>query len=1134
MAKYLVQHRRGTAAQWSEKNTIIPREGEIVIEIDEANSLHKLKIGDGVHTYAELAYLMAGDEIITQVLAQAKPRVVTVELTSTWTQGDDNKYNQILTLDGITEHSRLDLQPTADMLAEFKQLGLVFVTENNGGVITVYSVGNMPLKAYTMQATIIETECDGQNTPVIGIPVGSPATQPDWNQSDENSVGFIKNKPTLGDLATKDKVAKTDLATDVQTSLGKADSALQSYTETDPTVPEWAKEATKPKYTADEVGAVSYTAQTLTEEQKAQARTNIGAGASAFSGSYDDLTNKPTIPTSLSDLSDDVTHRTVSDSEKATWNAKSTFTGSYNDLTDIPSTFEPATHTHNYIPTEQKGASGGVAELDATGKVPSAQLPSYVDDVIEYSGLSSFPATGETGKIYVATSTNITYRWSGSSYVAIGSDLALGETSSTAYYGDKGKIAYEHSQSTGNPHGLTASDIGLGNVDNVKQYSVSNPPPYPVTKVNNKTGDVTLAASDVGADASGTASSAVTAHNTNTSAHADIREAINQLSSEIVDKQPAGEYVKSVNGATPDGNGNVAIQVEAEQIPIVDSIDEMTDTSKRYVLKSTGTIHQYKESTYEETITVTDEIKGTDDNPYSLNSRFSSSGTPSTQSGYTITPYIDLTKAEYQGKTIQIHLDGNRYATETQENYIMCATFDTAKNVIIARIYTKLDQSGNSLLAGFDNAGMTLEIHSTTSATLTFTVPLVGDDSKTVGYMRFCGLGNVTDSVYITYQDTRTITEKTWVDTGVSFGGSGIDEETLAEIAKISVLNNEGASPSTVKLLTAPVLDFYNAAAYSDSDYSYSHLEKITYPYRADIPVPFTVKWEYNENAMRTEVAVDIKAIGTLNRFTMLTYNATGLNKLPIYNLLPNKTYYYRVTHIFADGSITVAKSGSFTTSNEPIRLIYVDGTQNVRDLGGWTGAGGKTVKYGTLIRGAALNDSVFIATAKGRRALVDVGILAELNLGSAETSTMINANVTFKNIGYSSYATAITDETRRAQFKEALEWIVEQLTAAKPIYMHCQGGCDRIGTLAFQLLGLLGVSESDLAKEYELSSFSDVGFGRLRTTTKAINTYDYVGMVEALKTYSGDTITDKFVSFATACGVTSDTITSFRSLMLE
>ena len=111
-----------------------------------------------------------------------------------------------------------------------------------------------------------------------------------------------------------------------------------------------------------------------------------------------------------------------------------------------------------YIPTSQKGANSGVAELDANGKVPSSQLPSYVDDVIEgyKSGADFFEdsahtaskkITGETGKIYVDLSTNVTYRWSGTAYVEISASLALGETGATAYRGDRGKIAYDHSQS---------------------------------------------------------------------------------------------------------------------------------------------------------------------------------------------------------------------------------------------------------------------------------------------------------------------------------------------------------------------------------------------------------------------------------------------------------------------------------------------------------------------------------------------------------------------------------------------------------------------------------------------------------------------------------------------------------------
>ncbi|MDD7757686.1 MAG: hypothetical protein PUJ51_24850 [Clostridiales bacterium] len=95
-----------------------------------------------------------------------------------------------------------------------------------------------------------------------------------------------------------------------------------------------------------------------------------------------------------------------------------------------------------------KGQKNGLAELDSNGKVPSSQLPSYVDDVIEgYYYNSKFykenshktEITGESGKIYTDLGNNKTYRWSGTAYTEISASLALGETSSTAYPGDKGK-----------------------------------------------------------------------------------------------------------------------------------------------------------------------------------------------------------------------------------------------------------------------------------------------------------------------------------------------------------------------------------------------------------------------------------------------------------------------------------------------------------------------------------------------------------------------------------------------------------------------------------------------------------------------------------------------------------------------
>ena len=118
------------------------------------------------------------------------------------------------------------------------------------------------------------------------------------------------------------------------------------------------------------------------------------------------------------------------------------------------------------IPDSEKGAPEGVAELDENGLVLASQLPSYVDDVVEYDSLSDFPVTGESRKIYVAIDTNLTYRWAGSGYVEISPSIALGETSSTAYRGDRGAVAYAHVSDTSNPHHVTKAQLGLDRVNN--------------------------------------------------------------------------------------------------------------------------------------------------------------------------------------------------------------------------------------------------------------------------------------------------------------------------------------------------------------------------------------------------------------------------------------------------------------------------------------------------------------------------------------------------------------------------------------------------------------------------------------------------------------------------------------------
>ena len=115
-------------------------------------------------------------------------------------------------------------------------------------------------------------------------------------------------------------------------------------------------------------------------------------------------------------------------------------------------TKENVTNALGYTPIDESriGAANGVASLDASGRIPASQIPGGFDNIEEYANLAAFPTTGEEGKIYVAKDTNLTYRWTGSQYVEISPSLALGETATTAYRGDRGKVAYDHSQVSGN------------------------------------------------------------------------------------------------------------------------------------------------------------------------------------------------------------------------------------------------------------------------------------------------------------------------------------------------------------------------------------------------------------------------------------------------------------------------------------------------------------------------------------------------------------------------------------------------------------------------------------------------------------------------------------------------------------
>ena len=168
-------------------------------------------------------------------------------------------------------------------------------------------------------------------------------------------------------------------------------------------------------------------------------------------------------------------------SARGKFNSITTIIGSLSSLTTtiktsiVNSINEVNANFANYIQTSQKGSANGVAETDGNNKVLAIHLPSYMDDVLdgEYISSTTFndpegnPYTLESGKIYVDTVTNKTYRYTGTILAVISDTIALGETSSTAYRGDRGKTAYDHSLvSSGNPHGVTKANVGLGSVEN--------------------------------------------------------------------------------------------------------------------------------------------------------------------------------------------------------------------------------------------------------------------------------------------------------------------------------------------------------------------------------------------------------------------------------------------------------------------------------------------------------------------------------------------------------------------------------------------------------------------------------------------------------------------------------------------
>ena len=297
---------------------------------------------------------------------------------------------------------------------------------------------------------------------------------------------------------------------------------------------------------------------------------------------------------------------------------------------------------------------------------------------------------------------------------------------------------------------------------------------------------------------------------------------------------------------------------------------------------------------------------------------------------------------------------------------------------------------------------------------------------------------------------------------------------------------------------------------------------------------PLKLEWSGETNAV---YALTVAADGEKAEVFALTNRTAAY----LTNLELGRTYRWTVRREGADDAVTA----TFSTEEEPPRFLRAGGVSNFRDLGGWRTADGKTVRANMIFRSAGLRSS---SKAKGSffRQKIELGarrvtaegiatlrddfrIKTDLELRTPQETagmagTLLGTNVSWRCISFAAYD--FIDNTIRG--REPFAKIFEIFTKEEnyPVLMHCSGGRDRTGTLAFLLNGLLGVGEDDLCRDWEASVFSDPGM--------KFNSSSIQRLLDYLKTMPGDTLQARIEAYVKGCGITDAEIAAFRAIMLR
>lgn len=270
-----------------------------------------------------------------------------------------------------------------------------------------------------------------------------------------------------------------------------------------------------------------------------------------------------------------------------------------------------------------------------------------------------------------------------------------------------------------------------------------------------------------------------------------------------------------------------------------------------------------------------------------------------------------------------------------------------------------------------------------------------------------------------------------------------------------------------------------------------------------------------------------------------LEYKAVRSKKVG--NLIPGSRYYWRVKGENGARSPVF----TFTTLEDTPRLLTIPHVANVRDMGGWKTLDGKKIRYGMIFRGGQLEGWESAPKGLSRRGkeilLKELGLKMELDLRGIwkirddypyilkrcvrHTNYPIYAYATWKNYDIGEKPLGIFSPNERERIRKIFTHLASP--SFYPFYMHCQGGGDRTGTIAFLIGAALGMSKEDLLTEYELSNISSVQ-GRSRYTEVMVK------FMEKWESYKeGGSIGEQVGLYLAECGITEKTLEKIRKILL-